>query len=446
MDSFEGEVVHPQDVAGRRRPRGQARRGDRLGRDRRDADPGHRGRRRARHDAAALADVLLRPPELATSSPTRCASLDVPEEWTHEIVRRQIVKMQRRDDAHGARLPRHGCARSCIEAIRPQLPEGFDVEKHFNPPYRPWQQRIAVRARRRPVQGDQRRARRRSSPTRSSVHRDGHRARRRASTLEADVIITATGFDLSRPRRRRVHRRRRTGRLRRHGHLPRDHVHRRARTSRTSSATSAPAGRCAPTSSATSSAACSPTWTSAGSTMVVPALRDDDADMELVPWVEPENFNPGYLTRSLHLMPKQGAHDPVAAAATTTPWRARCSRGRLRRRHRSSSSSRASVEPEATAGCCSDMMRRLGVLLLLVLAACAGPEEISGVGPGDGEAPPALDGRTFLSARSPDTSSSPVRGSSCPSTRATSARPPAATRSARRTRWMATRSSPRARA
>ena len=43
------------------------------------------------------------------------------------------------------------------------------------------------------------------------------------------------------------------------------------------------------------------------------------------------------------------------------------------------------------------MMRRLGVLLLLALAACAGPEEISGVGPGDGDAPPALDGRTFLS-------------------------------------------------
>jgi monooxygenase len=47
-----------------------------------------------------------------------------------------------------------------------------------------------------------------------------------------------------------------------------------------------------------------------GSTMVVPALRDEDLDMELGPWVEPENFNPGYLTRSMHLMPKQGPHDP----------------------------------------------------------------------------------------------------------------------------------------
>jgi hypothetical protein len=42
----------------------------------------------------------------------------------------------------------------------------------------------------------------------------------------------------------------------------------------------------------------------------VPALRDDEADMALGPWVDPENFNPGYLMRSVHLMPKQGDRDP----------------------------------------------------------------------------------------------------------------------------------------
>ena len=47
-----------------------------------------------------------------------------------------------------------------------------------------------------------------------------------------------------------------------------------------------------------------------GSTMVTPELRPDEVGMELVPWVEPENFNPGYLTRSLHLMPRQGLEDP----------------------------------------------------------------------------------------------------------------------------------------
>lgn len=47
-----------------------------------------------------------------------------------------------------------------------------------------------------------------------------------------------------------------------------------------------------------------------GASKVVPALGEDELDMELVPWVTPENFNPGYLTRSLHLMPRQGDRDP----------------------------------------------------------------------------------------------------------------------------------------
>jgi cation diffusion facilitator CzcD-associated flavoprotein CzcO len=47
-----------------------------------------------------------------------------------------------------------------------------------------------------------------------------------------------------------------------------------------------------------------------GATRVVPELGADEADMELRPWVEADNFNPGYLTRNMHLMPKQGDHQP----------------------------------------------------------------------------------------------------------------------------------------
>jgi hypothetical protein len=32
--------------------------------------------------------------------------------------------------------------------------------------------------------------------------------------------------------------------------------------------------------------------------------------MELRPWVDPDNFNPGYLARGLHLLPQQGDRDP----------------------------------------------------------------------------------------------------------------------------------------
>ena len=36
------------------------------------------------------------------------------------------------------------------------------------------------------------------------------------------------------------------------------------------------------------------------------ALRPEDEGMELLPWIDPENFNPGYLQRGLHLLPKCG--------------------------------------------------------------------------------------------------------------------------------------------
>ncbi len=44
--------------------------------------------------------------------------------------------------------------------------------------------------------------------------------------------------------------------------------------------------------------------------VVVPRLRPGDADMKLLPWVDPENFNPGYLQRGMHLLPKQGDREP----------------------------------------------------------------------------------------------------------------------------------------
>ena len=37
------------------------------------------------------------------------------------------------------------------------------------------------------------------------------------------------------------------------------------------------------------------------------ALRDEDADMEILPWIEEDNFNPSYLTRDIDKMPQRGA-------------------------------------------------------------------------------------------------------------------------------------------
>jgi cation diffusion facilitator CzcD-associated flavoprotein CzcO len=43
-----------------------------------------------------------------------------------------------------------------------------------------------------------------------------------------------------------------------------------------------------------------------GFSRVVPALRPEDKDMPLLPWIDPENFNPGYVMRGMHLLPKRG--------------------------------------------------------------------------------------------------------------------------------------------
>ena len=43
-----------------------------------------------------------------------------------------------------------------------------------------------------------------------------------------------------------------------------------------------------------------------GAKKVVPALRPEDHNMPLLSWIDPENFNPSYLTRDMHLLPKRG--------------------------------------------------------------------------------------------------------------------------------------------
>jgi len=43
-----------------------------------------------------------------------------------------------------------------------------------------------------------------------------------------------------------------------------------------------------------------------GARKVVPALRPQEDNMPLQSWIDPENFNPGYLMRDMHLLPKRG--------------------------------------------------------------------------------------------------------------------------------------------
>jgi len=234
-------------------------------------------------------------------------SLDVPEEWTHEIVRRQVIKMQ--DEMTRMAMDYPDMARQFLtEAIRPLLPEGFDIDRHFNPPYRPWQQRLAV-----VPEGDFFSA---INAGKASVVTDEIETftetgikTKSGDVLEADIVITATGFDLSV-----------MGDITFEVDDERVDFHDTV-TYRGIMFTGVP-------NLAYVFGYFRASWTlradliadlvcrllnhmdERGSTLVVPALRDEERDMELGPWVDPDNFNPGYLTRSMHLMPKQGTHDP----------------------------------------------------------------------------------------------------------------------------------------
>lgn len=233
--------------------------------------------------------------------------LDIPDEWTHEIVRRKVIHDQDAITKMSFEQP-EVLREFLIETIRPLLPEGFDVDRHFNPSYRPWQQRIAVLP-----DGDLFRSVREgtASVATDQIVRFDETGIQLASGehLDADVVITATGFDLSV-----------LGDIAFavDGHAV-DYAD--TVTYRGMMFTGVP-------NLAYVFGYFRASWTlradliadfvcrllahmeERGATMVTPALRDEEADMELRPWVEPDNFNPGYLTRSMHLMPRQGDRNP----------------------------------------------------------------------------------------------------------------------------------------
>ncbi|WP_343946187.1 NAD(P)/FAD-dependent oxidoreductase [Pseudonocardia zijingensis] len=233
--------------------------------------------------------------------------LDIPEEWTHEIMRRQYAA-QVNWLARTAREAPEQLHAFLMDAMRPLLPEGTDVEKHFTPRYRPWQQRIAV-----VPDGDlftTLRAGTASIVTDTVAEFTEHGIRTGSGEeLEADVVVSATGFDLSV-----------------FGGVaftvdgePVDFT--RRVTWRGIMISDVP-------NMAYTFGYFRHSWTlrvdlvadlvtrlfthmrDAGAATVVPRLRPEEQDMPLRPWSDPENFNAGYVMRSQHLMFKQGDREP----------------------------------------------------------------------------------------------------------------------------------------
>ena len=275
-------------------------------------------------DEAAHVTMLQRSPTFFISRPNTneladtLRSLDVPAEWTHEIVRRQVLQMQEMITMMSATQP-DMVRTMLIDGLKALLPEGFDVEKHFVPSYRPWQQRIAVLP-----DGDLFKAisKGKVSVVTDTIDRFTAEGISVASgeLLEADVVITATGFDLCilgdldftvdgeivDPAETVTYRGIMfTG-------LPNlAYVFGYFRASWTLRADIISDFVCRLLAE----------MEARGASKVVPALRDEDADMALGMWVDPENFNPGYLMRTQHLMPKRGANEPWTWGAEYTSER-----------------------------------------------------------------------------------------------------------------------------
>ena len=263
--------------------------------------------RGARDDAAALPRLLLRPAAASTSSPIRWAAWTSPQEWTHEILRRAYIAQCDYLVKTAFEAPEELHA-FFIESMRPQLPEGFDIDKHFTPRYRPWQQRIGV-----VPDGDFFAALRsgKASIVTDTIDTFTEDAIRVSSGEEiaADIIVTATGFNMSL-----------------FGDIalvvdgePVDFSERI--TWRGTMISGVP-------NMAYVFGYLRYSWTlradmvcdlvasllehmeKAGATMVVPALRPQDAGMERRPFCDPENFSSGYIMRSQDILFKQGDREP----------------------------------------------------------------------------------------------------------------------------------------
>jgi cation diffusion facilitator CzcD-associated flavoprotein CzcO len=236
-------------------------------------------------------------------------ALDVPHEWTHEIVRRKVLHDQANLQRLCVQAP-DAVAAELLAAVREALgPEHAHlVDVHFKPSYRPWQQRLAF-----VPDGDLFKAIRhgQASVQTGSIERfvpEGIRLSN-GETVPADVIVTATGFNLNvlgdidfqvdgKP-------------LNFAGSV----------TWRGAMFTGLP-------NLLWVFGYFRASWTLRADLLgdffcklvqhmdqhelrsVVPELRPEDQDMTLSPWVQTDNFNPGYLARSMHQLPCQGDRAP----------------------------------------------------------------------------------------------------------------------------------------
>ena len=229
--------------------------------------------------------------------------LEVDEAWIHEIMRRKVVR-DRADLIERARTHPDSLKQQLIAGVKACLPEGYDVERHFTPPYKPLQQRVAF-----VPDGDLFKA---ISAGKASVVTD-HIAQfdekgiqlQSGDRIDCDVVVTATGFELSVM-----------------GDIPFSVDGRAVDFAQTVSYRGM-----------MFSGVPNMTWVygygryswtlraelvgqfvcrllqhmqTRKARHVTPMTRPEDADMALGTWVDAQDLNAGYMLRSLHRLPRRG--------------------------------------------------------------------------------------------------------------------------------------------
>ncbi len=229
--------------------------------------------------------------------------LEIDETWIHEIVRRKVLFDQNEFTRRSIEEP-EAVKAELLEGVKAFLGPDFDIKTHFTPRYRPWRQRIAF-----VPDGDlfQGIASGKASVVTDEIDRftETGLLLKSGKTLEADVVVTATGFDLSvlgdiafavdgRPLDfgKTV-----TYRGMMFTGLPNlVWVFGYFRASWTLRADMIGDFVCRLLAH----------MEAKGARQVEVALRPQDADMKIGEWIDPEDFNPGYLMRNMHLLPKAG--------------------------------------------------------------------------------------------------------------------------------------------
>jgi cation diffusion facilitator CzcD-associated flavoprotein CzcO len=229
--------------------------------------------------------------------------LQVDETWIHEITRRKILFDQDAFTRKTFEEP-EAAKKDLLSAVEAYLGKDYDIATHFTPKYRPWRQRIAFIPDGDLFQGIKSG---KASVVTDEIDRFTEKGilLKSGKELEADIIVTATGFNLSA-----------------NGDIEfavdgrkldfADTV-----TYRGMMFTGVP-------NLVWVFGYFRASWTlrvdlvadfvcrllthmkATGAKKVTPQLRPEDHNMPLLPWIDPENFNPGYMMRGMHLLPKRG--------------------------------------------------------------------------------------------------------------------------------------------